>query len=219
LAVLGTAVAIWLYSLTALGTDQGRLLYPALVPLAGLLTIGWLGRMPAAKERWMAIGITGLSLALGLYGLFGVIVPAFSPPHDATEMAASLGMPASPFPVRFGEIELLGWMPEDAGPVLYWRAAERPGQAWQSVVRVLADDGATVWERRHIPGGGRYSTDRWSAGFVMRDPYGVRWPDEAGPGSYLLEVGITDPAGAFVAPDGAQGAQFVPLGRLERSAP
>ena len=34
LAVLGVALAMWRYSLIALGTDQGRLLYPALGAIA-----------------------------------------------------------------------------------------------------------------------------------------------------------------------------------------
>jgi hypothetical protein len=221
LAVLGTVVVIWLYSVTALGTDQGRLLYPALAPLAGLLTVGLIACAPAARERRMAIGLTGFSLFLGLYGLFGVIVPAYSPPPAASEAAADLGMPAGPFPIRFGEIELLGWTAENTGPVLFWHAPERPSQDWQSVVRVVAVDGAMVWEWRHVPGGGRLSTDRWPAGFVMRDPYAVRWPDWATPGSYLLEVGLTGPEGDIVPPDGVQGSPFVPLGRLEqeRSGP
>jgi hypothetical protein len=216
LAALGTAAVIWVYSLTALGTDQGRLLYPALAPLAGLLVVGLTGCAPAVRERWPAIGITGLSLVLGLYGLFGVIMPAYAPPADAAETAAKLGMPANPFPIRFGEIELLGWAAEDAGPVLYWRAAEHPSQEWQAFVRVVAADGATVWEWRHVPGGGRYSVDRWPAGFVMRDPYRVRWPEWAGPGVYALEVGLTAPDGGAVLPEGAPGSPVVPLGHLAR---
>lgn len=189
LAAALTALGIWQYSLTALGTDQGRLLYPAIGALAGLLALGWLAWLP---ERWAppaAIAIILFSLALGLYGLLGVIRPAYAAPASAvwqvTEQApTSVGLTE---PVAFGEITLLA-ATLDGAPILYWTAAERPSQDWRVILRIVAEDGTLIWEWKRSPGAGRFSTDRWPAGYVMRDVYQVVWPEWAGPGRYRAEV-------------------------------
>ena len=68
LAAGSVAVAMWQYSLTALGTDQGRLLYPAVAPLVLLWVLGlWAGcpcggggRLRSAwcwrARRWACMG-------------------------------------------------------------------------------------------------------------------------------------------------------------------
>lgn len=70
------ALAMARYSLIALGTDQGRLLYPAAGALAVLLAAGWLEPGQHAQREGAAAGLIILgSFALGLYALWGVIVP------------------------------------------------------------------------------------------------------------------------------------------------
>ncbi len=200
LAAALTGLGIWQYSLTALGTDQGRLLYPAVGALAGLLALGWLAWIPRRWERRAAAAITLLTLALGLYGLLGVIRPAYAPPVSAggrpqqaatsdsrvePQQAATSGPGAAV--ASLGELVLLGSEMEGE-PILYWTAAARPAQDWRVILRVVAEDGSLVWEWKRSPGAGRLSTDRWPAGFVMRDVYRVAWPDWAGPGRYQVEV-------------------------------
>ena len=80
LAVLGVALAMWRYSLIALGTDQGRLLYPALGAISILFVAGLLVWAPPRREREAAVMIVGLSALLGIYALFGVVQPSFAPP-------------------------------------------------------------------------------------------------------------------------------------------
>lgn len=182
-AVVLTALGIWQYSLTALGTDQGRLLYPAVGPLAGLLALGWLAWAPERWELRAAVAITFLSLALGLYGLLDVIRPAYAPPPSASA-------PAQDFtPAAMGELTLLGAELGDE-PTLYWTAASRPTEDWRVLLHVAAEDGTLVWEWKRSPGAGRFSTDRWPAGYVMRDVYRIAWPDWTGPGRYRVEVQV-----------------------------
>ncbi len=81
LSVALTALGIWRYSLLALGTDQGRLLYPAVGPLAALLALGLAAWAPRSVRLAWALGaalVVALAL-LGVYGLAGVILPAFAP--------------------------------------------------------------------------------------------------------------------------------------------
>ncbi len=213
LAAAGIAVAIgiWRYSLLALGTDQGRLLFPALGPVVILLAVG-LSAWPWGKWR------TGLGYAvvialfgLALYGLFGVIRPAFAPlPAPATLDAAT--QPATP--PQFGELALMGWELADE-PLLYWRAAARPTQDYRTHLRVLTTDGGVVWEWRHSPGAGRYSTDHWPVGTVVADRYRIGWPDWAGPGRYRVEVGLSPYDGDLIAPVGSADAYLV-LGEIVR---
>jgi hypothetical protein len=199
LAVALTALGIWRYSLVALGTDQGRLLYPAAAALAGLLALGWLAVFPRRYELLAAGALGVFSLALGLYGLLGVIRPAFAPPPSAAPLALVAGAArelAQPqtagraaLPVTPDGLALLA-ATFDGEPVLYWAAAGRPAQDWRVRLRVWAEDGALVWEWKRSPGAGRYSTDRWPAGYVMRDAYRVGWPEWAGPGQYRVEVQV-----------------------------
>lgn len=76
LAPLTTAIAMWRYSLVALGTDQGRLLYPALAPLALLFVGGLYAWVPSRVRPILAIVLVLAFACLGLYGLWGVILPA-----------------------------------------------------------------------------------------------------------------------------------------------
>jgi len=78
LAVLGVAVGMWRYSLTALGTDQGRLLYPAVGALVTLFVAGLLIWIPSRRQRTTAIMIVCLMALLALYALIGVVQPAFA---------------------------------------------------------------------------------------------------------------------------------------------
>ena len=52
-------------------------------------------------------------------------------------------------------------------------------------------------------GAGRWSTDRWPVGAVVRDEYRVGWPEWAGPGRYRVEVGVRPYDGELLAPERA----------------
>ena len=78
IAIIGVGVVMWRYSLIALGTDQGRLLYPAIGALLIVFVAGLLSWVPARFERQIAIMLVCLMLALGAYALIGVIEPAFA---------------------------------------------------------------------------------------------------------------------------------------------
>ncbi len=106
LAALLVALSMWRYSLIALGTDQGRLLFPAIGPLALLLAVG-LAQSTHAKGWCLAgkrFGRRPCPL-WQLYGLIGVIEPTFAPlPPPTLEEVAEAAPPGSPLP--FGELSL-----------------------------------------------------------------------------------------------------------------
>ncbi len=198
LALVAVGVGIWRYSLLALGTDQGRLLFPALGPVVILLAAG-LSAWPWGKARGVLAGGGVIALlGLALFGLVGVIRPAFAPPPAPSR--AQVAAATTPAPPRvLGELALVGW--ELGGDVvLYWHAESPPTQDYRSALRVLAADGTPVWEWRRSPGYGRFSTDRWPAGTVVADRYEIGWPDWAGPGRYQVEVSVYPYGGDAVAP-------------------
>ncbi|MCC6453466.1 MAG: glycosyltransferase family 39 protein [Caldilineaceae bacterium] len=209
LALLAVALAMWRYSLLALGTDQGRLLFPAIGPLLLLLSLG-LASLPLGKaRRWLgAAFLVGLTL-LTLYGLFGVIQPAFAPPPPPPPNELAQANPAEAS-IYFGELTLSGWTLED-NPILYWHSPEQPMVDWRTDLRVTAEDGTLVWEWRRSPGYGRFSSDHWSAGTRVRDEYVIGWPDWAGPGRYRVEVTLYPFGG-----EPGQDQPFVILGWLDK---
>ena len=220
LATVSVAVGIWRYSLIALGTNQGRLLYPAVSAIVALFVLGLAAWTP---ERWRTAAATaGLAAltVLSVFGLAGVIRPAFAPPPtvELTRISAEL----LEDPVHFGPLTLIGWQ-SSADPVLYWRAPQQPDEDWRTTLRIVAEDGSLVWEWRRSPGYGRWSTDHWPAGALLSDRYVIDWPEWAGPGRYRVEVGAQPHGGepAVPASDGAPIASpenpHYFLGWIERS--
>ncbi len=173
----------WLiaYSRVALGTDQGRLLFPAIAPLALLLIGGlaqWLPRAWREHEtRWLA-GWTGFMGVIALLALVAGLWLPYAPPAapDAAEVAA-----ASPVGEGFGEqIELAGyrWDAAQSGDesrrlILYWRASRPINTDLRTSLRLLNERGEVIWEWKRSPGAGRFSTDRWPADRLVADVYHV----------------------------------------------
>ncbi len=220
LTVVTTIALMWQYSLIALGTDQGRLLYPAIAPLIALFAGGLLVWLPA-RVKWLGVHLLlGGFLILALYALIGVVRPAFAPPTPASPI--ELAAPETIEPVgsiAFGALDLHGWqLTED--PTLYWQATRPIATDLRVVVRVVAADGTLVWDWKRSPGGGEQSTDHWPPGVIMRDTYEIRWPDWVQAGRYQVEVGVQPFGEDFLLPEynhqAAEDAHpFVSLGWLE----
>ncbi len=211
LAAGGVIAGIARYSLIALGTDQGRLLYPAVAALIVLWTVGLFWWIPPRFQRNASIVLIGAMAGLSLYALFGVVRPAFappSPPDPDTVQAAR-----AQTPVDFGDLALIGWTLDET-PTLYWQADVAPDSDYRTVLRVVAEDGALVWEWSRSPGAGRWSSDRWSAGVIVEDVYEIGWPEWAGPGRYRVEVGLRPFGAELLNTEGGQ--EYRALGTLER---
>jgi hypothetical protein len=187
LTVLSTAAVIWQYSLMALGTDQGRLLYPAVAPLLALFAGGLLTWFPPRWQWPVTHTLVALALALALYALVGVVRPAFAPPPTVpTTELADLDVVD---PITFGDLALINWRLTEP-PTLYWQATRPIAADLRVVLRIVAEDGTLVWEWRRSPSGGRWSTDHWPPGMIAHDGYAIRWPDWAQSGRYRVEVGV-----------------------------
>jgi hypothetical protein len=209
LAILAVALSMWRYSLLALGTDQGRLLFPVISPLLLLLATG-LVSLPLGNARvWLGTTLVGGLTLLAIYGLTGVIQPTFAPPPPPT--AEEVAQQArGKEQIDFGEITLTGWTLE-TNPVLSWHAPKTPSQDWRTNLRITAEDGSLIWEWRRSPANGRFSSDHWPANTTVRDEYLVKWPDWAVPGRYRVEVTVYPFGG-----EPGEDQPFVLLGWLEK---
>lgn len=211
-APLVTAFGIYSYSQTALGTDQGRLLFPALAPVALLIYGGFAAWMPARLQRAASLVFAGGMALVAVAALyFGLILP-FSPPVEppAAEVAA-----ATPVGARFGPLELVAvaWdRPAQGRLTLYWQAEERTPEDLRTDLRLLDAAGGVVWEWKRSPGAGRFSTDRWPADRIVADAYPV--PPGALERAATVQVGVRPfPEGPWLPVAGQSEGQLLTLPR------
>jgi hypothetical protein len=219
-------LSIYRYSAIALGTDQARLMWPALSAMAVWVGVGAVGladwaqgagkRGKEEKRRTDLRVVAGFAAAMALFGLaalLGVVRPAYAPPPAAAvEAAAPLA--------RFGDLELVGVeLPQDALTVgqpaavrLLWRAAAPLADDLRPALRLVHQDGWLAAEWSHSPAGGRYSTDRWRPGEVIADDY-VLVPQPGSPGMFTVEIGVRPFGGDWLPPHGLPGP-FAPLGQI-----
>jgi len=199
---LVTAAGIYSYSQVALGTDQGRLLFPALGPLALLIAGGlhaWPGRHAARRAGlWTGVVAGGMALIAVAALITGLVQPFAAPSAAGPERIAA----AQPLNAAFGPLELVAGAWDDAAPgelTLYWRAAEPPAGDLRTAFRLYDADGNLLWEWKRSPGAGRFSTDRWPAGRAVADTY--RPPPELLARTARVEIGVRPfPEGAWLSP-------------------
>jgi hypothetical protein len=217
-------LSIYRYSAIALGTDQARLMWPALSAMAVWVGIGVVGvadwrRGKREKEGRDYALVGGFAAGMALFGLaalLGVIRPGFAPPQPVTAAEAGAAAPLA----RFGDLELIGvelpGQPLVQGqpvPVrLLWRAADQLADDLRPALRLVHQDGWLAAEWSHAPAGGRYSTDRWQPGEVIADDYLVL-PQPGSTGVFTLELGVRPFGGDWITPaDLAR--PFMPLGQV-----
>ena len=197
------------YSQIALGTDQGRLLFPALAPLSFLIAGGLAAWVPAQRAS-LALGIwSGLLAAMAVIALVTGIVLPFAPPRPIAAQPAQ----ASPLQALFGPgLQLLAVQPSmaDGELTLYWQAQAPIKQDLRATLRLLDRDGNLLWEWKRSPGAGRFSTDRWTTGEVVADTY--QPPPQQLAQTARVELGVyTFPDGGWMAPGNSQGGEFLAL--------
>jgi 4-amino-4-deoxy-L-arabinose transferase-like glycosyltransferase len=200
-APLITAAGIYSYSKTALGTDQGRLLFPALAPLALLVAGGLSAWAPRGKERAVALAFSGSMAVLAVAALLTGLLQPFAPPPPPSPAALAT---ANPVAAQFGPLELAASAWDGPALTLYWRATEPPADDLRTALRALDAEGNLLWEWKRSPGAGRFSTDRWPAGHLVADTY--RIPPDALARVARVEVGVRPfPEQPFLPPSSGEG--------------
>lgn len=202
LQCLVVLVALLKWTATVLGTDQARLIYPALPAIALFLAKGLLAWAPAHRQNTAAGGLVTAWAAFGLVTLFMVVAPVYAPPTpiSAEELPADAvrqsvifqgGDPPAAielvgYRLRTPAARAGGWVVID----LYWRTnAKIPNDIWLSIA--LAQDlEHPLVVKDGSPSAGRDTTDRWPAGVIIPAEHWLRVPEHAAPGEYTLWLGL-----------------------------
>ncbi|MFZ1397498.1 MAG: hypothetical protein WAS33_11395, partial [Candidatus Promineifilaceae bacterium] len=154
---------------------QGRLLFPAILPLAFGISLG-LTNWNWRPIQWLA---PGLALLTTIYCLFGVIMPAYQQPAIMENLPAH----ATPLEQEMGAgLTLLGVTMETETAVpddivwftLYWQANTVPLQPPELVVDLLGRDLVQIGNSRGYHGRGQFPASVWPAGKIVADRMGVR---------------------------------------------
>lgn len=190
------AVALVRYTLTALGTNQARLLYPALLPLVAVLWMGTLQWVPASWQGRAGAVVSGalfaanvLVLSLYLPSVYRAPAPEASPPAGATPLATFGGR------IALLEARLVPRGPEawrEAEVVLLWRAVEEVEEDVRVSLWVEGPGGAPPWEVKGAPAGGRSPTDLWWASQVVEDRHLLTLPPDSPLGVYKVYLGLQE---------------------------
>jgi len=221
LTLVATALSVVRYSLIGLGTDQARLLFPALSPIGVLFFLGLAQWMPIRRWKALAGGLAVGGLVFGVVALF-FLRSIYAPPAPADEgIVRRIGRDST---VAFGErLTLVGHdLKEPAATAgemlrftLYWRAEVVIEEDLRAEVWVEAPDGGLVASWKRSPLGGRFSTDRWPVGAVYADTYSLLLPGWLSPGVYTLEVGVREfPSESWLQPSSGEDAPQHPFAQI-----
>jgi len=189
----------------------GRLLLPAIGPIAFLFVLGWLLISPNRWQRWIVgLGVGPIAI-VGILTPFVSIRPLYQPWRELStetlEYTAGLRFidPTTGTPVA----ELVGYnlphpfaKPGDFLPIeLCWKALSQTEIPYAVFVHLLdtsqldAHGAPGIWgSRRTYPGLGNLSTDRWTPGQAFCDTVLVQVSPEAPtPLGSTIEVGLIEP--------------------------
>ncbi len=213
-------VILWAvsYSRVALGTDQGRLLFPAIAPLALLFVAGLAAWFSAERQGWLVGGFTGLMALVAATALYAGIMRPFAPPPPPNSQEVAQALPVGRTFGNGPELVALRWGNGADAPqrpsarlTLYWRMVQPTRNDLRTALRLIGGDGNLIWEWKRSPGAGRFSTDRWPPGRLIADAY--RIPPAALDRAARVEVGVyVFPAGNWLSVQGEGGsAQFLTL--------
>jgi len=200
LAVVALFLEVWMRRVTA---PYGRLLYPAIGPIALLLMSGW--RSLHRRLPLLPIALLGF---IAVYAPYFIIKPAYARPRPLTP-AAVAALPealdqffgptaAAPF------AELLSATPlepvvTDGGIVpvqVCWRTLAPADQDYSVFVQIIGPNNGLLANRRTYPGLGSYPTSTWEPDQVFCDLVQVFTKgDQAITRVYRLEVGLIDDEG------------------------
>ncbi|MDX1413224.1 MAG: DUF2142 domain-containing protein [Candidatus Promineifilaceae bacterium] len=173
---------------------QGRLLFPALVPMALGLAYGWSAISPM---RRLSLAVMPLALGITVYCLFLVIRPTYALPQQLIELPHE----AQEIEVEMGQgLTLLGSKLETqearAGDplrmVLYWRADSVPEMPVEHVLSVFGREHTEIGKLHSYHGRGLYPANLWPADAIIADRFAIYLDQNlSAPVLAAIESGLT----------------------------
>jgi hypothetical protein len=181
------------WTATVQGTDQARLLYPALPVIAIFMFLGWAQFVPRRWGNYLAWAVGGAMLCFAIIAPLRHIRPTYAPPPILVR--EDLADVQYPVDINFGDkMKLVGydlnqetWRPGDTLLVsVYWEAMEDLDQDYWLLMRLAHRKGWDLAFKDGCPSAGRYTTDFWGAGDIIPSLHRLKIPDDAEQARYRL---------------------------------
>lgn len=179
---------------------QVRYVYAGFAAMAAVSQMGLLGlfdlgarlmkRQSQPSRYWLAVIPAALLIPASVYGLFGVLRPAYDLPRRVTDPALLADQYDHPADVHFGEtITLIGFQIEPRlvrpGETLFvtlcWESGGPLDEALPYAVHVVDEADNKIGERNTHPGLGMYATLYWEPGVAFCDRVRVPLRADAAP--------------------------------------
>ena len=185
------------WTATVQGTDQARLLYPALPIIVIFMFLGWAQLVPRKWGNQLAYGVGGAMLLFAIVAPLRYTMPTYAPPPILTR--EDLADVQNPVDINFGDkIKLVGyglngeeWHPgENLLVTMYWEALEDLDEDLWLLMRLVHRRGYDLTFKDGCPSGGRYTTDHWKQGDVIPSVHRLRIPGDAEKHPYRLTLSM-----------------------------
>lgn len=158
----------WLQFMLKTPADQGRLLFPALLPIALALAFG----LTQFRFYWLA-GVTALATAC--FTILVVLPSAYAPPPflDAADIPASANMIGAQFSTL--ELVAVDHLPATAVAgepiqfVLYWKKTDEISHPPTAVIKLFGHQLETVSSLHTYHGNGLFPANYWPTGKIIED--------------------------------------------------
>lgn len=165
---------------------QGRLLFPAISAVSGLIFVGSASWLPQRACPTLAAGLGSAFFCWAFICPFAHIAPAYARPPilSPKEVPAA----ARPVHITYGDqLELISYtLDRDSvapGETLhiaaYWRCLSAMELDYSLYVHLFGREGQAIGQVDTYPGGGTYPTSLWQVGDVIQDRYAVTVKTEA----------------------------------------
>ncbi len=190
--IMLAAFARW--TLTVLGTDQARQLFPGL-PLLAIFLVTGLASFFQTRQK-IAQNIWSGALLLASVGVLFYLNSLYSAAPVLAESLRPLGGTSAP--LDFGRtIRLLDFAinPLQAAPgqaviiEFQWQALTNPKEDYWLQLQLVGEEGE-IATREGVPAAGRVTTDRWQKGQVFTSRHSIVVPQDAAPANYTLQLGL-----------------------------
>ena len=178
--------------------DQGRLLFPAIGPVALLLVVGWRLALPARWGRVVSFIAVAALLLVSAWSVRAIVL-RFPSPLGAPPASSLTSLEGDLEP----ELSLLGAQVDrdairpgdDIQVTLYWETLSGAQADLRAIVRLQTGDGRTVAQRDREAAVETYPPDLWHPGDVVRDPY---YLSVAGSGPAMCRIAVEVRSGQTV---------------------
>jgi hypothetical protein len=185
------------WTATVLGTDQARLLYPALPAIVIFMFLGWAQLVPRRWGNYLAYSVGVGMLVFAVVAPLRYTIPTYAPPPILTR--EDLADVENLVDINFGDkIKLVGyelngeaWRPgDDLLVTMYWESLEDLHQDYWLLMRLVHRRGYDLTFKDGCPSAGRYTTDHWKKGEVIPSVHRLRIPEDAADANYRLTLSM-----------------------------